>query len=114
MPSAEPTSGPLAPSSGWGALHLFCRIGGSFDAAAVRAAAAVAREQGLQVVAVALLGHKADLGLVALGPDLWSLQAFQRAVREAGLVTVASYVSLTEVSEYAAGVPEALKEARLY
>jgi hydrogen peroxide-dependent heme synthase len=114
MPSVEPTSGPLAPSSGWGALHLFCRIGGSFDADAVRAAATAAHEQGLQVVAVALLGHKADLGLVALGPDLWSLQAFQRAVREAGLEAVASYVSLTEVSEYAAGVPEAMKEARLH
>ena len=65
-------------------------------------------------MAVALLGHKADLGLMALGPDLWSLRAFQRAVREAGLVAVASYVSLTEVSEYAAGVPESMKQARLY
>ena len=114
MPTAEPTSGPLAPSTGWGALHLFCRLGGSFDAEAVLAAAASARDQGLQVVAVALLGHKADLGFLAIGPDLWSLQAFQRAVREAGLVPVASYVSLTEVSEYAAGVPEAMKEARLH
>ena len=114
MPTAEPNTEPLAPRTGWGALHLFCRLGGSFDADAVRAAAAAARDQGVQVVAVALLGHKADLGFVALGPDLWSLQAFQRAVREAGLVPVASYVSLTEVSEYAAGVPEAMKEARLY
>jgi chlorite dismutase len=114
MPTAEPNSEPLVPRTGWGALHLFCRLGGSFDADAVRGAAAAAREQGLQVVAVALLGHKADLGFVALGPDLWSLQAFERAVREAGLVPVASYVSLTEVSEYAANVPEAMKEARLH
>jgi peroxiredoxin len=114
MPTAEPTTEPLAPRAGWGVLHLFCRLAGSFDAGAVCAAAESAREQGLQVVAVALLGHKADIGFVVVGPDLWSLQAFGRAVREAGLTAVASYVSLTEVSEYAGGVPEAIKQARLY
>jgi chlorite dismutase len=114
MPTAEPNTEPLAPRTGWGALHLFCRLGGSFDADAVRSAAGAARDQGVQVVAVALLGHKADLGFVALGPDLWSLQAFQRAVREAGLVPVASYVSLTEVSEYAAGIPVEMRQARLF
>jgi peroxiredoxin len=114
MPPAEPITEPLSPRTGWGVLHLFCRLGGSFRAGAVGAAAKSARDQGVQVVAVALLGHKADIGFVAVGPDLWALQAFQRAVRDAGLVPVASYVSLTEVSEYAAGVPDAMKQARLY
>jgi len=66
------------------------------------------------VVSVALLGHKAEIGLIVLGPDLWRLREFQTAVRRAGLDPAASYVSLTEVSEYAAGVPDELKQARLY
>ena len=35
-------------------------------------------------------------------------------MRLAGLELVSSYVSLTEVSEYAAGVPEEMRQARLY
>jgi len=63
---------------------------------------------------VALLGHKADIGLMALGADMWSLRRFQTAVQMAGLELVGSYVSMTEVSEYAAGVPDERKEARLH
>jgi hydrogen peroxide-dependent heme synthase len=84
------------------------------DATAVLAARDAAEKAGDQVVAAALLGHKADVGLMVLGPDLWRLRRFQSAVQAAGLEAVASYVSLTEVSEYAAGVPEELKQARLY
>jgi chlorite dismutase len=73
-----------------------------------------ATRDGYQVVAAALLGHKADLGLVVLGPDLWRLRQFQTDVRDAGAEPVASYVSLTEVSEYAAGIPDELRQARLF
>ncbi len=66
------------------------------------------------MVPVALLGHKADLGLVALGPDVWRLRQFQTEAAMAGVVPVQSYVSLTEISEYAAGVPDALRQARLF
>ncbi len=72
------------------------------------------RVAGDQVVTVALLGHKADIGVMALGPDLWRLRALQTALRLAGLEPACSYVSLTEVSEYAEGVPEEMKQARLY
>jgi chlorite dismutase len=61
-----------------------------------------------------VLGHKADLGVVALGPDLRRLRALQTDLRRAGLVLSGSYVSLTEVSEYAQGIPEDLRQARLY
>ena len=67
-----------------------------------------------QVVSVAVLGHKADVGFMAVGPDLWRLQKLQADLRAAGLAIVASYVSLTEVSEYAKGMPEAMLQARLY
>jgi chlorite dismutase len=107
-------TGPLAPASGLGVLHLFCRAPAGLDAPAVADAVAAARAGGAQVVTVALLGHKADVGLMALGPDLWALRDLQSAVQRAGLAPVASYVSLTEVSEYAAGVPEEMRRARLY
>ena len=105
---------PLTPTTGWGVLHLFCRLAPDFDANALRKAVSAAEADGYQVVPVALLGHKADLGLMALGPDVWRLRRLQTEVADAGLVAVESYVSLTEVSEYAAGVPEELRQARLF
>ena len=52
-----------------------------------------------------MLGHKADLGFMALGPDLWRLRRLQTDLQVAGLMVADSYVSLTEVSEYSAGDP---------
>jgi peroxiredoxin len=95
-------------------LHLFFRVGPAVDAEAVVQAVKGARAQGDQVVSVAVLGHKADLGVMVLGPDLWRLRALQSALQRAGLEATGSYVSLTEVSEYAQGVPEEMKQARLY
>ena len=61
-----------------------------------------------------MLGHKADLALMVLSEDLWRLRRIQTAVAAAGLELVDSYVSLTELSEYAQGVPEEMRQARLY
>ncbi len=105
---------PLEPSAGWGVLHLFCSVTPLGDARAVAAAVEAAEADGVQVVAVAMLGHKADVGLMALGADLWRLRRLQTALAEAGLAVVDSYVSLTELSEYSQGVPEAMREARLH
>ncbi len=66
------------------------------------------------MVVASMLGHKADLCTMALSDDLWRLRALQTELAAAGLDLVDSYVSLTEVSEYAAGVPEEMKQARLY
>ena len=62
---------PLTPTTGWGVLHLFCRLTPDFDANALRKAVSAAEADGYQVVPVALLGHKADLGLMALEPVIW-------------------------------------------
>jgi peroxiredoxin len=104
----------LEPTSGLGVVHLFCRLADAFDGAALLEAEEAARKAGDQVVAASILGHKADVALMVLGPDLWRLRRFQSAIVAAGLEVVSSYVSLTEVSEYAAGLPDALKQARLY
>jgi chlorite dismutase len=42
------------------------------------------------------------------------LRALQTAIQNAGVFISDSYVSLTEVSEYAANVPEEMRNARLY
>jgi len=86
---------------GWAVLHLFFRVGAAVDGEAVVRAVKDARAGGDQVVTVALLGHKADLGVMVLGPDLWRLRALQSVLCGAGLEPTGSYVSLTEVSEYA-------------
>ncbi len=67
-----------------------------------------------QVVCFAVLGHKAEFGLMALGPDLWRLQRLQAEITAAGMDPVWSYVSLTEVSEYAKGMPPHMLEPRLH
>jgi peroxiredoxin len=107
-------SEPVSPSTGWGVLHLFCKPAPAVDAEAVVAAAKAAEAAGHQVVAVAMLGHKADAAFMALGPDLRVLRRLQSDLQAAGLVVVDSYVSLTEISEYAKGMPEAMTTARLY
>jgi peroxiredoxin len=106
--------GALAPTEGLCVLHLFCRLDGAPDVAAVQAAEKQLVAEGGQLVPTAILGHKADVGFVALCPDMWALWAFQRACASAGLAIASSYVSLTEISEYAAGAPEEMRQARLY
>jgi chlorite dismutase len=104
----------VSPSRGWGVLHLFCKPTPLLDGEAVVAAVKATEATDHQVVPVSMLGHKADLAFMALGPDLRRLRGFQSAVQQAGLDVVDSYVSLTEVSEYAKGMPAELLEARLH
>ena len=114
---ATEASGPteaITPSVGWGVLHLFCKTNPSFDPEAVVAAVKACREDDHQVVGVSILGHKADLAFMALGPDLRRLRLLQTALQAAGLAVVDSYCSLTEVSEYAKGMPEQMLASRLY
>jgi len=118
FPRLVTVTDPLVPSVGWGVLHLFCKLSPSpalgFDTEAVVQAIKDAEGDDVQVVTVAMLGHKADLGVMALGPDLWRLRRLQSDLQAAGVTVVDSYVSLTEVSEYAAGVPDDMKQMRLY
>ncbi|MDQ3354696.1 MAG: chlorite dismutase family protein [Actinomycetota bacterium] len=105
---------PVVPAEGLAVLHLFCRATAGADPQAIATAVKAAEEGEHQVVPFAVLGHKADLGFMALGPDLWQLRHLQRDLQAAGLQIADSYVSLTEVSEYAKGVPDKAKRERLY
>lgn len=105
---------PSSPSVGLAVVHLFFRAGPSAEGSAVSEAIVVAQARGDQVVTAALLGHKADMAVMALSADQWNLRRLQSALVAAGLELVDSYVSLTESSEYAQGIPEEMKQKRLY
>jgi peroxiredoxin len=104
----------LAPSEGLAVLHLFCRLRPDSEAEGITAAVKAAVDEEHQVVAFSVLGHKADLGVMIVGPDWNRLRALQAALQQAGLEVVDSYVSLTEVSEYAKGMPAEHRAARLH
>ncbi|MGH9294707.1 MAG: chlorite dismutase family protein [Acidimicrobiales bacterium] len=105
--------GAPAGEPGWRVLHLFFRLGPAVDATAVELAVKACEASGHQVVTAACLGHKADLAVLALGPSEVELLRLQRALQRAGAGLVWSYVSLTELSEYAQDVPAKLRQARL-
>jgi hydrogen peroxide-dependent heme synthase len=97
---------PVQPSVGWGVLHLFYRVDRDRaerdPEAGKRVTEAVQSlvDDGHQALLFVVLGHKADLGVMALGPDLARLHAFQQELTGTPLTLVDSYVSLTELSEY--------------
>jgi hydrogen peroxide-dependent heme synthase len=100
--------------TGLSVVHLFCSITPEVDRQAVVAAIKEAEAADHQVLTAAMLGHKADLAVMVLGPDWPTQRVLQTALQRAGLLVLDSYVSITEVSEYAQGMPEHMLQARLY
>ena len=133
MSRAEPaplaaTEGVVA-SEGWAVLHLFFRVRGPRDEPvdAEEAAAvldAFCAEDPYQALPFAVVGQRADVGLVLLGPDLARLQRAHRELLATPLgqrlepVGELGFVSLTEASEYLPADggerAEAMREARMY
>lgn len=106
--------GSMRIETGLGVLHLFCVCEPGVDVDAVEAAVGAASAQDAQVMFASILGHKCDVAVMALHPDWTVLRTMQSALQAAGLRMVDSYVSLTEVSEYAKGMPEHMLNERLY
>ena len=102
-----------AASAGWWVFHLFYRIGANTERGPVELALKECQAHEHQVVTAALYGHKADLAVMALGPSAEVLRGLQTRLARAGLEASYSYVSLTELSEYASGLPEEVARARL-
>jgi hydrogen peroxide-dependent heme synthase len=100
--------------AGLSVVHLFAKPTASLDRAAVVAAIELAEADECQVITAAMLGHKADVAFMALAADWRTLRTLQTALQHAGLEIVDSYVSITEVSEYAKGMPEHMLQARLH
>jgi chlorite dismutase len=95
-------------------LHLFLTRGEHVDRAAVEAALTAATDAECQLITAAILGHKGDLAVMALGQDVAALRRLQTGLQRAGLHVADSYLSITEVSEYAKGLPEQMLRDRLY
>lgn len=93
---------------------MFYRASAGTEPAAVVQAVKSAGPTGVDVVSFAVLGHKADLGFMLICPDLVALRQAQASLTAAGLSLASSYLSLTEVSEYAKGMPPERLEARLH
>lgn len=105
----------LAPSAGWVVVHLYFRLDRmrwqkwpAERRAAARAEfrawlRARAEEDGLQLIPLAGV-TKADLGVVAVHPDLWRIQQLTQEIQATSLgsllVPVYSFLSLSEASEY--------------
>jgi peroxiredoxin len=100
---------PVIPSTGWGVTHLYFRVhpsrspdpaqAGKELVAALDAFAAAGPDH--QVLCTSVLGLKADLGVLAIGPDLVRHETLARALRAVSPLEPAySFLSLTEVSEY--------------
>jgi peroxiredoxin len=104
---AEPTR------QGWWVAHLFYGVTDRAGRGPVELALKSFVESGNQVVTVAMLGHRADLGVVAIGPSVAAIRHLQTELRHSGLDLRSSYLSLTELSEYASGLPAEMAEARL-
>lgn len=101
--------------TGLGVLHLFLKPGAApLDVEAVAAAVKQAEASEAQVITAAMLGHKCDVAVMALHPEWTVLRRLQSDLQAAGLAVVDSYVSITEVSEYAKGMPEHMLQERLY
>jgi len=108
MPVSE-----VRPSEGWGVLHLFFHVRRELleDAEAAvkdftaRLQAFDARDDH-QVHAFSVLGQKADFGLLVLAPDLAVLDELTVELGASplggALLPAASYLSITERSEYTA------------
>jgi chlorite dismutase len=123
-PADEPAPS-LVPHSGWHFLHLYYRVDRRAYAAlderaradgrtALAAALAGAEAAPRRLQAYAILGHKADFGVVAADPDPRVLHALQTSLGACplgpALALGYSFTSLTEVSEY---VPDADAYARI-
>ena len=105
---------PLIPSTGLGVLHLFSKAEKIFDKDKLLEIVNEKKSENFQIIAVSILGHKADFALMMLSNDWVQLRQVERDISNCGTRIIDSYVSLTEISEYAAGVPEEMRQARLY
>lgn len=110
----ETTSPNPSPSTGVTVLHLFLKPTPLADRELALTALDQAKDLETQVVTVAMLGHKADLAVMGINNDAWALRKLQTDLVAAGFDLVDSYLSITELSEYAQGLPEQMQNDRLY
>lgn len=112
-PNEGSTAGePLIPSEGWGVVHLLLRIDPGADGSELlEAIDAFTADDPNQVLTFSVLGGGADLGVMALSPDIDRLDVLTKRLTAGPVEVVYSFFSLTEGSEYT--TTEADERARL-
>ncbi len=117
MPAMTPVPATLVPEGGgWHFLHLYYRVDraalghlGEADRSEGRRqvieAIEQAKDRGVhQIQSFAVLGHRADFGIMMAGTDLKAIHNVQMAVQASKLgpaiVPTYSFYSITEISEY--------------
>ena len=126
--TAQAAPASLALENGWHFFHLYyqidrdrlARLAEDEREAARRALARLVDKSSWpaieQLQCFALLGHKADFGIVAAGSDLKAIHALETAVQASpmgpALRAAYSFYSITEVSEYVPSVDDYAKILR--
>src|SRR4051812_17110830 len=114
MVPEDSTADAVTSVPGWWVAHLFYKVTDRSLRGEIEVAVkSFCSTEDHSVVTVAMLGHRADLGIVAIGPSPSAIRHLQSALRKAGLELADSYMSRTELSEYAAGLPAEIAQARL-
>ncbi|MEQ8833617.1 MAG: chlorite dismutase family protein [Miltoncostaeaceae bacterium] len=86
---------------GWGVVHLLLHTRPGADGDGILAAIReFTADEPNQVLAFSVLGGGADLGVMALSPDLDRLDLLTKAITRGPVEVAHSFVSLTEGSEY--------------
>ncbi len=99
-------------ADGWGVVHLMLRSRrGESGTVIRRAITGFTADDPNQAVVFSVLGGRADFGVMLLSPDLDALDLATKAIRSGPVDCVASFFSVTELSEYTS--TEADERARL-
>jgi peroxiredoxin len=86
---------------GWGVVHLMLRVrrGGNADRIRDAIGEFTAADTN-QAISFSVLGGRADFGVMLIGPDLDALDRCTKRILSAPVRCVASFFSVTELSEY--------------
>jgi peroxiredoxin len=99
-------------ADGWGVVHLMLQARrGESGTVIRRAITEFTAVDPNQAVVFSVLGGRADFGVMLLSPDLDALDLATKAIRSGPVDCVASFFSVTELSEYTS--TEADERARL-
>ncbi len=104
----------MGPTTGLMVVHLGVKIYGAPNILRLKEACEKFTTDENQLVYISPIGSHSEAIFMLLSTDLVAIKKFQRDILSNGFSLEFSYVSITEVSEYAQFMPDHLKNTRLY
>ncbi len=95
-------------------VHLGVKQTGVFESDSLRKICDDFCSNNGQIVYVSTVGSVSQAVFMLLSKDVVALKIFQSGLNRCGFDLTLTYVSITEVSEYAQGMPQPMKDLRLY